>query len=124
TGRYFYAVGRDGKLTLIDLWYPEPRIVAQVQGCVEMRSVEGWKYEGFEDRFIIEGCYWPPQYVIYDGMTLEPKTVIDVAGQAYDGDQEELEEVRVAAIIASHNDPVWILALKESGHVGIVDYSQ
>ncbi len=123
TGRYFYAVGRDGKVTLIDLWYPEPQIVAQIQGCFDARSVDASKYEGFEDRFVIEGCYWPPQYVVMDGLTLEPKTVIDVAGETYDT-QEPLEEVRVAAIIASHHDPIWIIALKESGHVGIVDYSQ
>lgn len=122
TGRYFYAVGRDGRVTLIDLWYPEPRIVSQVQGCYDARSVDGSKVRGYEDRFIIEGCYWPPQYVVYDGLTLEPKTVIDVAGESIEG--EQLEEVRVASIIASHHDPVWLLALKESGHVGVVDYSQ
>jgi len=30
----------------------------------------------------------------------------------------------VASIVASHFDPVWVMGLKESGHVGIVDYSQ
>jgi len=123
SGRYFYAVGRDGRVTLIDLWYETPRIVSQVQGCFDARSVDASKFEGYQDRYIIEGCYWPPQYVVYDGLTLEPKTVVDVAGATYDT-EEDLEEVRVASIIASHTDPVWIIALKESGHVGIVDYSQ
>lgn len=123
TGRYFYAIGRDGRVTLIDLWTEEPTLVAQVQGCIDARSVDGSKYEGYEDRYLIEGCYWPPQYVVYDGLTLEPLSVTSVEGSTYDTN-EPLEEVRVASIVASHFDPVWVLSLKESGHVGIVDYSQ
>jgi nitrite reductase (NO-forming)/hydroxylamine reductase len=123
TGRYFYAVGRDGRVTLIDLWTETPTLVAQVQGCIDARSVDASKYQGFEDRYLIEGCYWPPQYVVFDGLTLEPLNVTSVEGSTYDTN-EPLEEVRVASIIASHFDPVWVLALKESGHVGIVDYSQ
>lgn len=123
TGRYFYAVGRDGRVTLIDLWTEVPEIMAQVQGCADARSVDASKFEGYEDRYLIEGCYWPSQYVVYDGLTLEPLSTTDVSGEAYDSG-EPLEEVRVAAIVSSHDDPVWVLALKESGHVGIVDYSQ
>jgi len=123
SGRYFYAVGRDGRVTLIDLWPEEPTIVAQAQGCSDARSVDGSKYEGYEDRYLIQGCYWPPQYVVFDGLTLEPLTVTGVEGAAYDTG-ESLDEVRVAAIVSSHHDPIWVLALKESGHVGIVDYSQ
>lgn len=123
TGRYFYAVGRDGRVTLIDLWTEEPTMVAQAQGCTDARSVDGSKYEGYEDRYLIEGCYWPAQYVVFDGLTLEPLSVGSVEGSTYDTN-EPLTEVRVAAIVASHFDPVWVLGLKESGHVGIVDYSQ
>src|SRR5665811_2566964 len=46
TGRYFIAVGRDGRVTMIDLWTETPEIVAQVQGCFDARSVDGSKYEG------------------------------------------------------------------------------
>ncbi len=123
SGRYFYAVGRDGRLTLIDLWTETPTLVAQAQGCIDARSVDGSKYEGYEDRYVIEGCYWPTQYVVFDGLTLEPLSVTSVEGSAFDTG-ESLDEVRVAAIVASHFDPVWVLGLKESGHVGIVDYSQ
>ena len=123
TGRYFYAVGRDGKVSLIDLWPEKPELVAQVQGCADARSVDGSKYEGYEDRYVIEGCYWPTQYVVFDGLTLEPLQVTSVEGKAFDTG-EPLSEVRVASIVASHFDPVWVLGLKESGHVGIVDYSR
>jgi len=123
TGRYFYVVGRDGKVSLIDLWTETPTLVAEVQGCADARSVDGSKYEGYEDRYLIEGCYWPTQYVVFDGFTLEPLAVHSVEGTAFDTG-EELSEVRIAAIVASHFDPVWVMGLKESGHVAIVDYSQ
>jgi len=123
SGRYFLAVGRDGRVTMIDLWTEQPTLVAQVQGCFDARSVDGSKMHGWEDKIIVEGCYWPPQYVIYDGQTLEPKKVHSVLGPAYDNG-EELKEVRVAGIYAMHDEPIWLLNLKESGFVGVVDYSK
>jgi len=123
TGRYFYAIGRDGKVTLIDLWTETPTTVAEVKGCIDARSVEGSKFEGYEDKYIIEGCYWPVQYVVYDGLTLEPKAVVPVPLETFDTG-EELKEVRIAAIAASHDSPVWMVALKESGWVAVVDYSK
>lgn len=122
SGRYFYAIGRDGLVTLIDLWSSTPTIVATVKGCHDARSVDGSKFSGFEDRYLIEGCYWPPQYVVYDALTLEPLARNDVPMQSITG--ETLPEVRVAAIAASHHDPLWAVAFKESGYVGLVDYSQ
>lgn len=123
SGRYFYAIGRDGKVSLIDLWPETPTLVAQVQGCSDARSVDGSKFRGYEDKYLIEGCYWPPQYIVFDGLTLEPLSVTSVEGNAYDTN-EPLQEVRVASIVASHFDPIWVMGLKESGHVAIVDYSK
>jgi nitrite reductase (NO-forming)/hydroxylamine reductase len=122
TGRYFYAIGRDGRVTLIDLWTPTPTIDAVVQGCSDARSVESSRFAGFEDRLVIEGCYWPPQYVVFDGATLEPRGMQSVLSDAITG--EHLDEVRVASIVGSRFDPLWAVSLKESGYVGLVDYSQ
>ncbi len=122
SGRYFYAIGRDGWVNMIDLWASVPNVVAKVKGCHDARSVEGSKYTGYEDRFLIEGCYWPPQYVVYDGLTLEPQNKVDLSMTSIEG--ETLSEVRIAAIVASEFDPVWVVNQKESGYVGIVDYSQ
>ncbi len=123
TGRYFYAIGRDGRVTMIDLWSETPTLVAQVQGCSDARSVDSSKYKGYEDKLVIEGCYWPNQYVVMDGQTLEPKVVVDVKTPTYDTN-EELQEDRVASIVASPFAPQWVVSLKESGHVAIVDYSK
>ncbi|MCC6214120.1 MAG: c-type cytochrome [Polyangiaceae bacterium] len=122
TGRYFYAIGRDGKLSLIDLWPETPTLVAQVQGCFDARSVDGSKAKGWEDKLVIEGCYWPAQYVVFDGLTLEPKATQNVLMPAIDG--EQLKENRVAAIVASHHDPLWVVNLKEAGYIVLVDYSK
>jgi len=122
TGRYFYAIGRDGVVSLIDLWASTPNLVAQVKGCHDARSVDGSKFTGYEDKYLIEGCYWPPQYVVYDGLTLQPLVRNDIPMTSITG--ETLPEVRVAAIVASTFDPVWVVNQKESGYVGIVDYSQ
>src|SRR3989344_2302886 len=45
TGRYFYAIGRDGRASLIELWAGTPNIVATVKGCHDARSVESSKLD-------------------------------------------------------------------------------
>lgn len=122
SGRYFYAIGRDGWVNMIDVWADPPNVVAKAKGCHDARSVDGSKYAGYEDQHLIEGCYWPPQYVVYDGLTLEPQSLVKLPMTSIDA--ETLPEVRVAAIIASGSAPEWVINLKESGYVGIVDYSQ
>lgn len=122
SGRYFYAIGRDGWVNMIDLWASPPNVVAKVRGCHDARSVESSKFTGYEDNYLIEGCYWPPQYVVYDGLTLEPQSRVDLPMTDIDG--AVLDEVRVAAIIASHEAPEWVINQKETGYVGIIDYAQ
>lgn len=121
-GRYFYAISRNGLISLIDLYPAVPQIVATVKGCFDARSVDSSKYNGFEDAYAIEGCYWPPQYVVFNGTTLEPLAKVNIPMTSIEG--VPLSEVRVAAIVASQYAPVWIISLKETGYVGIVNYSQ
>jgi nitrite reductase (NO-forming)/hydroxylamine reductase len=126
TGRYAYVIGRDGKLALIDLWMEKPDKVAEVQLCYDARSVEVSKYTGelgdFTDKYAIVGCYWPPHFAILDGQTLEPFKVISTRSYTYDTDEYH-PEPRVAAILASHFKPEWIVNIKETGQVWLVDYS-
>jgi len=123
TGRYIYSVGRDGKITMIDT-YPEiPNVVAEVKGGFDARSVDVSKYKGYEDKYLVFGGYSPSHIVIFDAQTLEPISVTSTSGNACDGEKEYLEEARVAAIVASHTDPVWICNIKERGMVDIVDYT-
>jgi nitrite reductase (NO-forming)/hydroxylamine reductase len=125
TGRYAYTIGRDGKLALIDLWMEVPDKVAEVQTCYDARSVEVSKYVGdegdFSDKYAIVGCYWPPHFVIMDGETLDPFKVVSTRSYTYDT-EEYHPEPRVASILASHFKPEWIVNVKETGQVWLVDY--
>jgi len=121
SGRYIYVVGRDGKVVMIDLWMKKPDRVAEIKPCMEARSVETSKYKGYEDKYAIVGCYWPPQYVIMDGATLKPIRVEGTRGTTIDNEYHP--EVRVAAIIASHQHPEFMVNLKEAGKVLLVNYS-
>ena len=71
SGRYVYVIGRDGRLSLIDLWMEKPAVVAEIKIGFDARSVDTSKFKGFEDKYVVAGSYWPPQYVIMDGDTLK-----------------------------------------------------
>jgi len=122
SGRYVYTIGRDAKVDMIDLWMNPPQIVAEIKVGLEARSVETSKYKGYEDKYAIAGSYWPPQFVIMDGDTLEPMKVVSTRGMTVDT-QEYHPEPRVAAIVASHENPEFIVNVKETGHILLVDYS-
>jgi nitrite reductase (NO-forming)/hydroxylamine reductase len=121
SARYVYTIGRDAKIDLIDLWMEKPDIVAEIKVGLEARSVETSKYKGFEDRYAIAGSYWPPQFTIMDGETLEPLKVVSTRGMTVDT-QEYHPEPRVAAIVASHEHPEWIVNVKETGQILLVNY--
>ena len=122
SGRYLFVIGRDGAVNMIDLWMEEPATVAEVKVGAEARSVETSKFEGYEDRYAIAGAYWPPQYVIMDGATLEPLKIVSTRGMIYD-EQDYHPEPRVASILASHFKPEFIVNVKETGKIQIVNYS-
>ena len=106
---------------MIDLWMEEPGTVAKIKVGMEARSVETSKYKGWEDKLAIAGTYWPPQFVIMDGQTLEPKKIVGTRGMTVDT-QEYHPEPRVAAIVASHKHPEFIVNVKETGKIMLVNY--
>ncbi len=122
SGRYLFVIGRDADVKMIDLWMEEPSVVASIKIGSEARSVETSKFEGFEDKFAIAGAYWPPQYVIMDGATLEPLKIVSTRGMIYD-EQTYHPEPRVASIVASHFGPQFLVNVKETGKIQVVDYS-
>ena len=121
SGRYIYVIGRDAKINLIDLWMEHPANVATIKVGMEARSVETSKFKGYEDKYAIAGTYWPPQFVIMDGDTLEPKKIVSTRGMTV-GTQEYHPEPRVAAIVASHEHPEFIVNVMETGKILMVNY--
>ncbi|MFZ5482601.1 MAG: cytochrome D1 domain-containing protein [Pseudomonadota bacterium] len=122
SGRYLYTTGRDGLINLIDLWMETPQTVATIRTGSDARSIDTSKFKGFEDKIAIAGSYWPPAYVLMDGFTLEPKKVVSTRGYTYD-EQEFHPEPRVASIVSSHIKPEFVVNVKETGKVLLVDYS-
>lgn len=122
SGRYLFVIGRDGLVNMIDLWMETPATVASLKIGIEARSVETSKFKGYEDKFAIAGAYWPPQYVIMDGDTLEPLKIMSTRGMIYD-EQTYHPEPRVASIVSSHFKPEFIVNVKETGKILFVDYT-
>jgi nitrite reductase (NO-forming)/hydroxylamine reductase len=121
SGRYLFVIGRDAKINMIDLWMEKPDNVAEIRVGLEARSVDTSKAKGYEDKLAIAGSYWPPQYVIMKGDTLEPLKIVSTRGMTV-GTQEYHPEPRVAAIVASHFKPEFVVNVKETGKVQMVDY--
>jgi nitrite reductase (NO-forming)/hydroxylamine reductase len=121
SGRYMFTIGRDAKIDMIDMWMDPPQRVAEIKVGLEARSVETSKYEGYEDKYAIAGSYWPPQYTVMDGDTLEPLQIVSTRGMTVDT-QEYHPEPRVAAIVASHQHPEFIVNVKETGKILLVNY--
>jgi nitrite reductase (NO-forming)/hydroxylamine reductase len=121
-GRYMYVIGRDGKASVIDLWMKKPENVAEIRPCNDARSIDTSKYEGYEGKYAVVGCYWPPSIVVLDGKTLEPLKQVATASYTYD-EGVFTREARVAAIIANHHKPEWVINIKETGQVWLYDYT-
>ena len=119
--RYIYTIGRDGRLNLIDLWMAKPDNIAEVRIGLEARSVETSRAKGYEDKLAVAGAYWPPQYVIMKGDTLEPMKIVSTRGMTV-GDQQYHPEPRVASIVGTHSKPEFVINVKETGKTLLVDY--
>ncbi len=117
-GRFWYTMGRDGKLTKIDLFQkPEKMRVAEVQVAYDARDVA----VSGDGKYIVGGGYWPPHFVIVDAVTMEPLKVVSSRGVNIDGNY--VEESRVAAIYDTPNAKSWLVSMKELGQMWQVDYS-
>jgi len=116
-GRFWYTIGRDGRVKKIDLWQiPERMLVAETQIAYDARdiSVSG------DGKYLIAGGYWPPHFVIVDTETMNPLKVVSTRGANIDG--YFIDESRVATVDTTPNLPTFLVAAKELGQVWQVDY--
>jgi nitrite reductase (NO-forming)/hydroxylamine reductase len=100
----------------------KPQNVAEIRVCNDARSIDTSKYEGYEDKYAVVGCYWPPSIVTLKGDTLEPLKIVSTASYTYD-EEVFTREARVASIVANHYKPEWVINIKETGQVWLYDYS-
>lgn len=120
-GRFWYTMGRDGRLSKIDLWMDPPQVTAEVYIAYDARDVAVSHYGEWKDKYVIGGGYWPPHFVITDADTLEPLKVVSTRG--YNTDGEYVHEARVAALYNTPKAPSFLVNVKETGQIWQVDYS-
>ncbi|MFK5984217.1 MAG: cytochrome D1 domain-containing protein [Pseudomonadota bacterium] len=117
-GRFWYTIGRDGKLNKFDLWQtPDKMLVAETQIAYDARDVA----VSGDGKYVIAGGYWPPHFVIVDAKTMNPIKVVSTRGMNVDG--EYVEESRVAAIYTNPNHSSFLVSAKELGQMWQVDYT-
>ena len=117
-GRFWYTIGRDGKLNKFDLWQtPDKMLVAETQIAYDARDVA----VSGDGKYVIAGGYWPPHFVIVDAATMNPVKVVSTRGMNVDG--KYVEESRVAAIYTTPNESAFLIAAKELGQMWQVDYT-
>ncbi|OUS40277.1 nitrite reductase [Oleispira antarctica] len=117
-GRFWYTIGRDGKVNKIDLWQtPDKMLVAETKMAYDARDIA----VSGDGKYVIAGGYWPPHFVIMDAETLNPLKVVSTRGYNTKGDY--VNEARVAAIYTAPNESSFIVAVKETGQMLQVDYN-
>lgn len=116
--RWAYNMGRDGWVFKIDLYSLQP--VRKVRIGLDARSVA----ISDDGKYLIAGNYVPATLIILDANTLDPVKYFETTG----ADPEGVEvEARVATILDVSPElvgPYFLVALKESGQVWRIDWSQ
>ncbi|NPA66027.1 MAG: nitrite reductase [Epsilonproteobacteria bacterium] len=116
--RYAYSISRDGLVTMYDLASKGQQKIAEVRVGSESRGLA----VSPDGKYVMAGNYTPGGAVLLDAMTLEPlkvyptSSVIDMDGN--------IGSSRVAGIFDTPYGPYIAFALKDAGHVYIVDYSK
>ncbi len=116
--RYAYSISRSGRLTMFDIGAPGQPAVASVQVGQESRGL-GVSPNG---KYILAGNYNPGGAVLCSAVTLEPLKAYDTS-RVIDPDGQ-IGPSRVAGIADTPYGPYFAMALKDAGHVYIIDYSK
>jgi len=116
--RYAYSISRSGLVTMFDLNTPGQQKIAEVQVGSESRGLA----VSPDGKYLMAGNYVPGGAILMDAMTLEPLKVYPTSSVInMDGD---IGSSRVAGVYDTPYGPYIAFALKDAGHVYIVDYSK
>jgi nitrite reductase (NO-forming)/hydroxylamine reductase len=116
--RYAYCISRSGRLTMFDIGAPGQPALATVQVGQESRGLA----VSPDGKYVIAGNYNPGGAVLCDANTLEPLKAYDTS-RVIDPDGE-IGPSRVASLADTPYGPYFAMALKDGGHVYIIDYSK
>lgn len=116
--RYVYNISRDGWVNMFDLNAPGQPMIAKIRVGSDSRGLACTP----DGKYVMAGNYVPGGAILLDAMTLKPlkvyptSSVIDMDGN--------IGSSRVASIADTPYGPFIAFALKDAGHVYIVDYSK
>ena len=113
--RWAYIISRDGWVWKLDLY--SLKRVRKIRVGLESRGLA----ISDNGKYVMAGDYIPNQAVVLDAKTLEPIRVYETFGIDPDGNPVRS---RVADVLDTPFKPYFILALKEAGHVWVVDWSK
>ena len=116
--RYAYSISRSGRLTMFDIGAPGQPALASVQVGQESRGLA----VSPNGKYVMAGDYNPGGAVLCDAHTLQPLKVYDTSRVINTDGQ--IEPSRVAYIADTPYGPYFSFALKDAGHVYVVDYSK
>jgi len=116
--RYAYSISRSGRLTMFDLNTPGQAAVASVQVGQESRGLA----VSPDGKYVMAGNYNPGGAVLVDALTLKPLKVYPTASVI--DTEGNIGPSRVAYIADTPYGPYFTFALKDAGHVYVVDYSK
>ncbi|QOP43953.1 c-type cytochrome [Sulfurimonas sediminis] len=116
--RYAYSISRSGLVTMFDLNTPGQQKIAECQVGSDSRGLA----VSPDGKYLMAGNYVPGGAVLMDAMTLEPLKVYPTSSVInMDGD---IGSSRVAGVYDTPYGPYIAFALKDAGHVYIIDYSK
>jgi nitrite reductase (NO-forming)/hydroxylamine reductase len=116
--RYAYSISRSGLVTMFDLNTPGQQKIAQCQVGSESRGLA----VSPDGKYLMAGNYTPGGAILMNAMTLEPLKVYPTSS-VIDPDGN-IGSSRVAGIYDTPYGPYIAFALKDGGHVYIIDYSK
>lgn len=116
--RYAYSISRSGLVTMYDLNTPGQQKIAECQVGSESRGLA----VSPDGKYLMAGNYTPGGAVLMDAMTLEPLKVYPTSSVIQPNGN--IDSSRVAGIFDTPYGPYFAFALKDGGHVYIVDYSK
>ena len=116
--RYAYSISRSGLVTMFDLNTPGQQKIAEIQVGSDSRGLA----VSPDGKYLMAGNYVPGGAILMDAMTLEPLRVYPTSSVI--NNEGHIESSRVAGIFDTPYGPYIAFALKDAGHVYIVDYSK